>query len=222
LAAVLISPAAGIAIAGIAATLAVAGLGQRPVVCLAVVVGLVPVAVAATPAALAWIAAGSLIAFAVGLERHRAPVRMDDLRRHISAARRRREQVDLMVFRLDGAAPAELREFFRLTDSLAVQRMGTASEVRIVFDHAGLERAGVERRIATQLGAPPRFGWATFPDDAPALETLIETARQGWHAEEERPGPDLKPSPAVDSAVTVVAASASPATSPASTSNALP
>jgi hypothetical protein len=147
---------------------------------------------------------------------------MDNLRRHISAARRRREQVDLVVFRLDGAAPAELLESFRLTDSLAVQRVGTASEVRIVFDHGGLERTGVERRIATQLGAPPRFGWATFPDDGPALEALIETARRGWHAEEERPAPDLMPSPAVDSPVTVVAASASPATSPASASSTLP
>jgi hypothetical protein len=225
LAADLISPAAGIAVAAIAAILAVAGLGERPVVCLAVMVGLVPMAVAATPAALAWIAAGSLIASAVSLEGHRAPVRMDNLRRHISAARRRDEQVDLVVFRLDGADLAEsamLLESFRLTDSVEVQRMGAASEVRIVLDHVRLERSGVERRIATQLGTSPRFGWATFPDDGLALETLIETARRGWLADEERSLRDPQPSPALGAVVTVVAAPASTASSPASAAEAAP
>jgi hypothetical protein len=185
LATVVISPLAGVAVVAIAAIFAVAALGDRPVLCLAVILALVPALVAATTAALAWIAAGSLIAFAIGRDEHLGSDRMDDLRRRISAARRRDERVDVVVFTLaavDLAGRASFLGSFRLTDSSSVHRVGGGlNEVVMALDHAGLERAGVERRIATQVGMGPRFGWATFPDDGVTLEALLETARRRAH-----------------------------------------
>src|SRR5215218_1856873 len=163
LATVVISPFSGVAVVAVAAIFAVIALGERPVLCLAVVLGLVPALVAATPAALVWILAGSLIASAIGLEGRRTAVRMDDLRRHISAARRRNEQADVVVFTPPDSGLSEYTALlgrFRLTDSAATKRVGDSWEVEVALDHAGLDRAGVERRISTQLGRWPRFGWA--------------------------------------------------------------
>jgi hypothetical protein len=189
LATVVLSPLAGDAVAAVAAIFAVTALRDRPVLCLAVVLALVPALVVATSAALAWIAAGSLIAFAVGLDEQPGSVPMDDLRRHLSAARRRHERADVVVFTLaalDVAARASFLGSFRLTDSASVQRVKGCDEVVMALDHAGLERASVERRIATHFRMWPRFGWATFPDDGVTLEAVVETARR---RELGRPGP---------------------------------
>lgn len=180
LAVIVVSPLCGVAVVVIAAVFATIALADRPVLCLAVVVGLVPALVAPTPAALAWIVAGALVASAIALDRPQPAPRMDDLRRHISAARRRNERADVLVFTLPAADLAEyapLLASFRLTDSTAVTHVGRLRDVEIVLDHAGLDRSGIERRIASQLATSPPFGWATFPDDGVTLEALVETAR---------------------------------------------
>jgi hypothetical protein len=178
LAAIVVSPLCGVAVVVIAAGFAAIALADRPVLCLAVVVGLVPAMIAPTPAALAWIVAGALIASAIALDRPQPAPRVDDLRRHISAARRRNERADVVVFTLPAADLAEpLLASFRLTDSTAVTHVGRLVDVELVLDHAGLDRAGVERMIASQLATSPPFGWATFPDDGVTLEALFDTAR---------------------------------------------
>jgi hypothetical protein len=175
-----VSPLCGVAVVVIAAVVATIALADRPVLCLAVVVGLAPALVVPTLAALAWIVAGALVALAIAVDRPETAPRMDDLRRHISAARRRNERADVVVFALptaDLADYASLLASFRLTDSTAVTHVGRSFDVEVVLDHAGLDRDGIERRIASQLATCPLFGWATFPDDGVTLEALLATAR---------------------------------------------
>jgi hypothetical protein len=176
-AAEVVSPLCGFAVVVIAAVVATIALADRPVLCLAVVVGLLPALVVPTPAALAWILAGALIASAIAVDQPQTAPRMDDLRRHISAARRRSERADVVVFTLPSADHASLLASFRLTDSAAVVHVGRSFDVEVVLDHAGLDRDGIERRIASQLASCPVFGWATFPDDGVTLEALLATAR---------------------------------------------
>jgi hypothetical protein len=177
---VVVSPLCGVVVVVIAAAFAAIVLVDRPLLGLAVVVGLVPALLVPTAAALVWIAAGAVVASAVELARPQPRPRMDDLRRHISAARRRDERADVVVFALPAgnvADHASLLASFRLTDSAALTHGGRSFDVEVVLDHAGLDRDGVERRITSQLATCPLFGWATFPDDGVTLEALLETAR---------------------------------------------
>jgi hypothetical protein len=104
----------------------------------------------------------------------------DDLQRHISAARRRREPADVVVITLPRADPADLAALprsLRLTDSTSVELAGDSLEIQMGLDRAGLDRAGFERRIATELRRPAQFGWATFPDDGVTVDAVVEAAR---------------------------------------------
>jgi hypothetical protein len=101
-----------------------------------------------------------------------------DLQREIMRCRRRQSSASVLVARLDAdhrLAPRDLLDWFRLTDSVTVARIGRALEVIGVFDDDGLERDGLERRL---LGAfRGTLAWARFPDDGVTLEALVHLAR---------------------------------------------
>lgn len=104
----------------------------------------------------------------------------DDLQRHISVARRRREPADVVIITLPGAGRADvaaLLRSLRLTDSTSVQLVGDSLEIQMGLAQAGLDRDGFVRRIATELTRPAQFGWATFPEDGLTVDAVLGTAR---------------------------------------------
>ena len=133
------------------------------------------------------LAGAAVVAVAAGFALPRTPghaarpAALYELQRNISAARRRGQQVDVLIFTLPRATRdvvPSLLAGFRLTDSTGVCQIGGALEVELALDRAGLDRSGVERRIAAALTTQPQFGWATFPDEGVTLELLLETARR--------------------------------------------
>jgi hypothetical protein len=133
-----------------------------------------------------WIVAGCALALAatfaapaVAAGGHRS---WDELRRHLSACRRRGDSADVLVARIPGllAPPArELAGALRTADSVVVARQGTTVEVQAVVDSVDLERAGVEQRLRARYGPSVAFGWARFPEDGLTLDVLLEQARSG-------------------------------------------
>jgi hypothetical protein len=104
----------------------------------------------------------------------------DDLQRHLSVARRRREPADVVIITLPGAGRADvaaLLRSLRLTDSTSVQLVGDSLEIQMGLAQADLDRDGFERRIATELRRPAQFGWATFPEDGLTVDAVLGTAR---------------------------------------------
>jgi hypothetical protein len=104
-----------------------------------------------------------------------------DLQREIMRCRRRQSSASVLVARLDAdhrLAPRELLDWFRLTDSVTVARIGRALEVIGVFDDEGLEREGLQRRLLGAFrGMRVTLAWAGFPDDGVTLEALVDRAR---------------------------------------------
>jgi hypothetical protein len=67
---------------------------------------------------------------------------------------------------------------YRLTDSVAVARVGRHCEVVALFDHDdGLDREVLERRLHAAAGVEPAAAWARFPDDGVTLDALLVVAR---------------------------------------------
>jgi hypothetical protein len=145
------------------------------------VTALVPAAFAGAAPAWAWLAAGMLIALAVGRSRAPVVVSMNDLERHLTWCRRRDEQADVLTARIAGRTlpePAELVRAFRITDSVELRRCADGYDLRAVLDHRELDRVGIERRIGALCSEPVAWGWALFPHDGFTLDVLVESARR--------------------------------------------
>lgn len=142
---------------------------------------LAPAAVGASAPAWAWVAAGVLVAVAVGRSRAPVVVSMNDLERHLSWCRRREEQADVLTARIPGDAlpePAELVRAFRVTDSVELRRRADGYDLTAVLDHRDLDRSGIEQRIGAVGSEPVAWGWALFPRDGYTLDVLVESARR--------------------------------------------
>lgn len=181
--------------------LAAAGLTGQPVPALAAAGGLllasllvpferlslVLTAAALVPAAFgdaapvsAWLAAGVLVAIAVGRSRAPIVVSMNELERHLSWCRRRQEPAEVLAARIeDGTVrnPAELVRAFRITDSVELRHRAGGYDLVAVLDHTELDRNGLESRIGALCARPVAWGWALFPRDGVTLDVLVERAR---------------------------------------------
>lgn len=168
--------------AGMATALLFLGPGLVPR--LATAIAMVPAAVAP-----AWepgigigtvVVAGVLVALAgpVGLSQPSA-ASLNPLQQHIARARRRAERVHVLSLTVADAAEiagADLRNVFRLTDTVAVRSIGDRYAATAVLDDHELFRGGLERRLSELVPATTTVGWAAFPDDGFSLEALIEQA----------------------------------------------
>jgi hypothetical protein len=103
-----------------------------------------------------------------------------ELERHVMRCRRREEPALLMLARVPArnrATSQRLATCYRLTDSVAVARVGRHCEVVALFDDDGLDRATLEARLHAAAGVEPVVAWARFPDDGVTLESLLLAAR---------------------------------------------
>ena len=104
-----------------------------------------------------------------------------ELERHVMRCRRREEPASLMLARVPVGGRStshRLAHCYRLTDSVAVARVGRHCEVVALFDHDdGLERAALEARLHAAAGVEPIVAWVRFPDDGVTLEALLLAAR---------------------------------------------
>jgi hypothetical protein len=92
-------------------------------------------------------------------------------------------------------APERILACFRMTDSVSIVRIRDGYELAGVFDDAGFEREGLERRLRVALnGTDARIGWTRFPDDGVTLAVLLESARAALLAAEgSPPAPGRRP-----------------------------
>jgi hypothetical protein len=103
-----------------------------------------------------------------------------ELERHVMRCRRRDEPAYLMLARVpvrSRATSVRLACCYRLTDSVAVARVGRHCEVVALFDDDGLDRAALEARLHAAAGVEPVVAWARFPDHGVTLEALLLAAR---------------------------------------------
>lgn len=180
--AAIVAPWAAIVAASAGALAAVVLLRGRPGPMALTVVAMVPPALGPHAPAWTWIAAGALVALAVGRGGRVVAVHMNDLERHLSWSRRRAERATVLVARLGSAEvedPVALVESFRITDSVSLRRTPRGYDLHAVLDEKDLDREAVERRIADLTASPLRCGWATFPEDGVTLDVLLELARRG-------------------------------------------
>jgi hypothetical protein len=174
-----------------AAALTAVTLPQPPRVRLATALAMVPVAFDNAPA-WSFVLAGGLLAALVARRQPSAeatPLAL--IQRHLEWCRRRDEPAHLLWVHAPGierAVAAAALEAFRVTDHVALlEDEDGYAEIVAMMDHTSFERSGVERRLRSQLGDEPGFGWATFPDDGVTLEALFEHARKIAVATASRP-----------------------------------
>ncbi|HEV2814540.1 MAG TPA: hypothetical protein VGW10_14895 [Solirubrobacteraceae bacterium] len=144
------------------------------------------------PAA-AWVAAAVLGALALSVRPERSDdTSIEDLQRHLSWCRRRGAEADVLVAQVAGdAVDADMvRECFRLTDSVHVERSGTGYEVLAVLDTHDLSRSGVAARVRAVLDPAAQLRWARFPADGVTLEDLVLRGRQGTSTAHAEPEPE--------------------------------
>jgi hypothetical protein len=173
-----VAPAAGVAV-GVAAAIAVLALLREPVGARLVTAAALAPAVAGDGAP-AWLLAlaGLLVALA-GPRALPAPASgRAALHEHLAVARRREEQAHVLVLGPARASAAELRDLFRLTDSVALRPVAQGHEVTAVVDDHSFTREGLERRVSDALGETVRIGWAAFPQDGYTVDALEEVARE--------------------------------------------
>jgi hypothetical protein len=157
------------------ATLALLGIRTWPAL-------LVPVAVAglADPEMLPWAVAGAALA-SRSLPSGVASRLDGDLQRQLMRSRRREEPAQVLLVSAPNPTASQLDRLvdaMRATDGLEVVVDGGMCELRAVLDGAEVDRDAVERRIWTAAGSLDlRFGWAAFPTDGAAVDTLLATAR---------------------------------------------
>ena len=104
-----------------------------------------------------------------------------ELERHVMRCRRREEAGALMLADVparDRATCHRLACCYRLTDSVAVARVGRHCEVVALFDDdGGLDREVLELRLRRAARVKPAVAWARFPDDGVTLEALLLAVR---------------------------------------------
>jgi hypothetical protein len=143
-------------------------------------VAVVPAALGGDVPAVAWLAAGVLVAIAVGRSRAPVVVSMNELERHLSWCRRRQEPADVLTARIEDGTfhdPAALVRAFRITDSVELRHRAGGYDLVAVLDHQELDREGLENRINALCARPVSWGWALFPRDGVTLDVLVERAR---------------------------------------------
>ena len=119
-----------------------------------------------------------------------------ELERHVMRCRRREEPAALLLARV----PARSRTMshrlaccYRLTDSVAVARIGRHCELVALFDDDGIDRGVLERRLQAAAGVEPAVAWARFPDDGVTLEALLLVARVRLRGTLDEAGPLTRP-----------------------------
>lgn len=128
----------------------------------------------------AWGAAAILGAIALSLRPERSgDTSIEDLQRHLSWCRRRGADADVLLAQVAGAGvdADTVRDCFRLTDSVHVERSGAGYEVLAVLDTHDLSRSGVEERVRGTLDPGALLRWARFPADGVTLEDLVRKGR---------------------------------------------
>lgn len=132
-------------------------------------------------------ATGCLVAGSLAPRRSEPAV--NELERHLAWARRRADACDLLVIPdtgRDGPDLARLATALRTTDSIETALVGaTRTELRVLLDDLGEDRAVVQRRLSEYAGQDLACGWARFPDDGLTVEVLVQQARRraGWASE---------------------------------------
>ena len=140
-----------------------------------------------------WGVAGLLAALALSLRPESSgDTSIEDLQRHLAWCRRRGAEADVLVAQVaaDGVDADIVRECFRLTDSVHVERSGAGYEVLAVLDTHDLSRAGVAARVRATLDPVAQLRWARFPVDGVTLEDLVRRSRAGG-----APPADVEPEP---------------------------
>jgi hypothetical protein len=111
---------------------------------------------------------------------------MQDLERHVMRCRRRGESAWLMLALVPGRSRSKghhLACCYRMSDSVAVARVGRHYRLIALFDDDELDRSVLERRLHGATGANPSVAWARFPDDGVTLEALLHAARAELRSE---------------------------------------
>jgi hypothetical protein len=120
-----------------------------------------------------------------------------ELERHVMRCRRREEAAALML----AAVPVRGRTTshrlaccYRMTDSVAVARVGRHCELVALFDDDdGLDRGVLETRLHAAAGVEPAVAWARFPDDGVTLDALLLVARLRLRGTVDEAGPLARP-----------------------------
>jgi hypothetical protein len=103
-----------------------------------------------------------------------------ELERHMMRCRRREEPAALMLAHVPARSRSTSHRLaccFRLTDSVAVARVGRHCELVALFDDDDLDRAALQQRLRGAADVEPAVAWARFPDDGVTLEALLLVAR---------------------------------------------
>jgi hypothetical protein len=103
-----------------------------------------------------------------------------ELQAHLARARRRGESVDVLVARLDDAAPLAARRLqscLRVTDSSAFAPDRSGFELCAMVDRERLDRGALEARLRAITAGPLQIGWSRFPEDGLTLAVLVRQAR---------------------------------------------
>lgn len=111
---------------------------------------------------------------------------MQDLERHVMRCRRKEESAWLMLALVPGRSRStghHLASCYRMSDSVAVTRVGRHYRLIALFDEDGLDRSVLERRLHSAAGADPSVGWARFPDEGLTLEALLHAAQANLRSE---------------------------------------
>jgi hypothetical protein len=124
--------------------------------------------------------------------------------RQLMRLRRREEPAQLLVVRLPRMSSrnaAKVAGALRLTDGVSVERGAGSVRIVAVLDGEDIPRDVVEQRLEELAGgAPPVFGWASFPEDGITLESLVEHAERVPAGREREAGALVEPAPAMGTA----------------------
>lgn len=109
---------------------------------------------------------------------HRMP--MDDfgaLEHQLACWRRRDETASVLVVEPSAGHQARrLVSSLRSTDAVALLSSQHGPRLVAALDDDGLDRPGLERRLAALDSGRQRLGWANFPADGTTLEALLTSA----------------------------------------------
>jgi len=120
-----------------------------------------------------------------------------NLERHVMRCRRREEPAALMLARVPARGRATCHRLaccYRLTDSVAVARVGRHCELVALFDDDdALHSEILERRLRAAAGVEPAVAWARFPDDGVTLDALLLVARMRLRGAVQQTSPLARP-----------------------------
>jgi hypothetical protein len=132
----------------------------------------------AAVAATALVVAGSVRELVRRPGAHRPPIDdVDALEHQLARWRRRGEAASLLVVEPSAGHQARrLVPSLRSTDAVALLSSLHGTRLVAALDEQGLDRPGLEGRLATLDSGRQRLGWASFPADGSTLEALLASA----------------------------------------------